>query len=141
MYRHDLAGIGLAALLCLLGCTQSGPRIVPIDGTVTHNGEPVSSLMIYFQPASGRPSWAISDKNGHFSLDYDPEHRGAVTGNHTVWVLEDPNQNDPLLTAGKPKQKRSPEMQAILDKYGSAEKSPLKVEITKADRNFQLKLD
>jgi len=141
MKRYDLAAVGLAAHFFLLGCTQSGPTIVPIDGTVTHNGEPVSGLMIYFQPASGRPSWAISDKNGHFSLDYDPEHRGAVTGNHTVWVLEDTNRNDPLLTAGKPKQKRSPEMQAILDKYGSAEKSPLKVEIKRADRNVQLKLD
>jgi len=95
-------------------------------------------LMIYFQPASGRPSWAISDKNGHFVLDYDPDYDGAVIGNHTVWVLENPNASDPLLTQGKPKQKRSPEMQALLDKYGSVEKSPYKVEVKKTRPQFSI---
>src|SRR5437868_3148463 len=119
-----------AAMLCA-GCSQSGPQVVAIEGIVTQNGNPIPDLMIYFQPASGRPSWAISDKNGHFVLDYDPDYDGAVVGNHTVWVLENPNASDPLLTQGKPRQKRSPEMQAVLDKYGSVEKSPYKVEVKK----------
>lgn len=141
MIRFALAWFGLAGLLCCLGCSHSGPQVVAIEGTVMRNGTPIPDLMIYFQPASGRPSWAISDKNGHFVLDYDPDYDGAVVGNHTVWVLENPNASDPLLTQGKPRQKRSPEMQAVLEKYGSVEKSPYKVEVKKADRNFQLKLD
>jgi hypothetical protein len=141
MTRFALLLLAFAFFFVESGCTRSGPQIVAIEGTVTHDGTPLSDLMIYFQPASGRPSWAISDKNGHFVLDYDPDYDGAVVGNHTVWVLENPNASDPLLTSGKPKQKRSPEMKAVLDKYGSAENSPYKVEIKKADRNFQLKLD
>jgi len=141
MTRFALAWLGFAGLFCCLGCSRGGPQVVAIEGTVTHSGTPIPDLMIYFQPASGRPSWAISDKNGHFVLDYDPDYDGAVVGNHTVWVLENPNASDPLLTQGKPRQKRSPEMHAVLEKYGSVEKSPYKVEVKKADRNFQLKLD
>src|SRR6187549_298514 len=68
----------LLTLLCfsllLLGCSRGGPEVVLIEGTVTHNGEPVPSLRVYFVPTDGRPSWAISDQNGHFKLDYDAEH-------------------------------------------------------------------
>jgi len=141
MNRFVLIGFVFIVTYLVSGCTRNGPQVVAIEGTVTHDGTPIPGLMIYFQPTSGRPSWAISDKKGHFVLDYDPDYDGAVVGNHTVWVLEDPNANDPLLSAGKPKAKRSPEMQFVLDKYGSNEKSPMKVEVKKADRNFQLKLD
>jgi len=131
----------LFALALPLGCTRSGPTVVPIEGMVTHNGAPVPDLRISFEPEKGRPSWAISDKNGHFVAHYDEDHEGVLVGNHALWVLEDPNKNDPLLNEGKPRPKRTPELQAVLDKYGSREKSPLKVEFKKADRNYQLKLD
>jgi hypothetical protein len=114
---------------------------MPIEGVVTHNGAPVPNLMIWFEPTSGRPSWGISDKSGRFVLDYDLDHDGAIVGNHTVWVLEDPALNDPTAMMGKARPKRSTELQEILKKYGSKETSPLKVEIKKADRNFELKLD
>ncbi len=138
MTRLTSAGFAVALWA---GCSGSGPTIVPLEGTVTHNGAPVPDLRISFEPEKGRPSWAISDKNGHFAAHYDEDHEGVLVGNHAVWVLEDPNKNDPLLLEGKPRTKRTPEMQAVLDKYGSREKSPIKTEFKKADRNFQLKLD
>src|SRR6478735_7278677 len=78
------------ALLCSfsLGCSRGGPEVVPIEGTVTHNGEPVPSMRIYFVPTDGRPSWGDSDANGHFKLSYDPEHVGAKVGTHTIWVVD-----------------------------------------------------
>jgi hypothetical protein len=141
MIRSCLIRCALVIALVALGCTKNGPKIVAIEGVATHNGTPVPNLMIWFEPASGRPSWGISDSKGHFVLDYDPDYDGAVVGSHTVWVLEDPSLNDPTAMMGKAKPKRPPEMQAVLDKYGSKEKSPLKVEVKKADRNFPLKLD
>ena len=131
----------LFAPILLAGCTSSGPTVVPLEGTVTHNGAPVPELRISFEPEKGRPSWAISDKNGHFVAHYDEDHEGVLVGNHAIWVLEDPNKYDPLVLEGKPRPKRTPEMQAVLDKYGSREKSPLNIEFKKADRNYQLKLD
>jgi hypothetical protein len=123
------------------GCGRGGPEIVPIEGTVTHNGEPVPNLRIYFVPTDGRPSWAVSDARGHFALDYDPEHRGAKVGTHTVWVLDESSNIDPTAAmSGAARPKRSPAVAQIVDKYGQG-KSKLQVEVKKADRNFQLKLD
>ena len=131
----------IAAMLAA-GCGPRGPEIVPIEGTVTHNGEPVPNLRIYFMPTDGRPSWAISDASGHFVLDYDPEHRGAKVGTHTVWILDESSNVDPTvaMSGGAARPKRSPAIGQIVEKYGR-EKSTLQVEVKKTDRNFQLKLD
>jgi hypothetical protein len=133
------AGLMLAA--CIFGCGRGGPEIVPIEGTVTHNGEPVPNLRIYFVPTDGRPSWAISDANGRFVLDYDIDHDGAKVGTHTIWVLDESSNVDATAAmSGAPRPKRSPAISQIVEKYGR-EKSTLQVEVKKADRNFQLKLD
>jgi hypothetical protein len=130
----------LVAVL-FMGCTPSGPTVVPLEGTVTHKGAPVPDLRISFEPEKGRPSWATTDKNGHFVAHYDEDHLGVVVGTHALLVFEDTNRFDPLLLEGKPRPKRSADMQAVLDKYGSRERSPLKMEFKKADRHFELKLD
>lgn len=133
-----------AALLIAIyaaGCGRGGPEIVPIEGVVTHKGEPVPNLRIYFIPTDGRPSWAVSDASGRFALDYDPDHRGAKVGTHTVWVLDESTNLDPTATmSGAPRPKRSPAIAQIMEKYGR-EKSTFQVEVKKAERNFQLKLD
>jgi hypothetical protein len=128
----------------LLGCGTGGPEIVPIEGTVTHNGEPVSNVRIYFAPIDGRPSWAVSDDKGHFVLDYDVDHDGAKVGTHKVWVQDEGGNIDPTAAmsgTAAPRVKRSPAMAVAIDKYGK-DKTPLTaVEVKKADRNYQLKLD
>jgi len=130
----------LAVADLLLGC-GGGPTIVPVEGTITHNGEPVPNVRIYFMPTDGRPSWAISDARGHFSLDYDPEHRGAKVGTHKVWIIDESGNIDPTnAMSGAPRPKRSASIAEIANKY-SREKSTLTVEVKKPDRNFQLKLD
>ncbi len=132
---------GLLLTTLILGCGRGGPEIVPIEGTVTHNGEPVPNLRIYFVPTDGRPSWAISDANGRFVLDYDIDHDGAKVGTHTIWVLDESSNVDATAAmSGAPRPKRSPAISQIVEKYGR-EKSTLQVEVKKADRNFQLKLD
>jgi hypothetical protein len=126
----------------IVGCTRGGPEIVPIEGVVTHNGEPVPSVRIYFVPTDGRPSWAVSDAQGRFSLDYDPDHRGAKVGTHKVWLIDEARNVDPTLAmsgSAGPK-KRSPELAAAIAKY-SQDKSTLEIEVKKTDRNFELKLD
>jgi hypothetical protein len=123
------------------GCGSSGPQIVPIEGTVTHNGEPVPNLLIYFVPTDGRPSWGLSNEGGRFILDYDPEHKGAKVGTHQVWVVDQSANVDPTAAmSGGSRPKRSPALAEIVQKYGQG-KSTLEVEVKKADRNFQIKLD
>jgi hypothetical protein len=143
MIRHArLLVLALLVLAVASGCGSGGPQIVPVEGTVTHNGEPVSDLRIYFAPTEGRPSWAVSDSSGHFVLDYDPEHKGAKVGTHKVWVVDQGAIVDPTaaMSGGGARAKRSPAIAQIVEKFGR-EKSTLEVEVKKADRNFQLKLD
>ena len=142
MNRNGFLLCGVAAVsLMFFGCGRGGPEIVPIEGTVTHNGEPVPNLRIYFVPTEGRPSWAVSDAKGHFVMDYDADHDGAKVGTHKVWVIDESSNIDPTAAmSGGARPKRAPANAAVADKYGR-EKSTLEVEVKKADRNFQLKLD
>jgi len=137
-------GRALAATLMIslaAGCSGGGPEIVPVEGTVTHNGDPVPNLLIYFVSTEGRPSWGISDSSGHFVLDYDAQHKGARVGTHKIWVVDQSTNVDPTVAmSGGPRPKRSPAIGEIVEKYGQ-NKSTLEVEVKKADRNFQLKLD
>ena len=58
-----------------------------------------------------------------------------------MWVLDESGNVDPTLAMSvQPRPKRNPEMAEILEKYGQ-DNSQLTVEVKKADRNFQLKLD
>jgi hypothetical protein len=137
------ARLQCAALLVtgILGCGRGGPEIVPIEGTISHNGEPVSNVRIYFVPTNGRPSWAISDERGRFVLDYDEDYDGAKVGTHKVWLVDENKNIDPTIAmSGGTKAQRPPAMRQIVEKY-SREKSTLEVEVKKADRNFQLKLE
>ena len=123
------------------GCGSGGPEIVPVEGTVTHHGEPVPNLRIYFVSTDGRPSWGDSDSSGHFALEYDAQHKGAKVGSHKIWVVDLSTNVDPTAAmSGGPRPKRSPAIGEIVEKYGQG-KSTLEVEVKKAERNFQLKLD
>lgn len=136
MYRSAIL-CGLA--MCLAGCRGSGPEVVEIEGTVTHNGKPVPNLMIYFVPENGRPSWGRSDEQGKFVLDYDYDFDGAKVGRHTVYVMDANNMDPTARPVGGTK--KSPELAAVLVKYGKLETSPMTVEVNRADKNYQLKLD
>jgi len=132
-----------STVLCTvsIGCSRGGPEIVPIEGQLTHNGEAVPNMRIYFVPTDGRPSWGDSDASGHFKLSYDPEHVGAKVGTHTIWLVDvGGNVDETAAMSGAARPKRSPAASQLVAKYGR-DKSTLKVEVNKADRNFQLKLD
>jgi hypothetical protein len=133
--------VPVVVLACLLGCTMSGPEIVPFGGIITHNGQPVPNVRILFQPSQGRASWAISDENGRFALEYDGDHKGAKVDSHTVYVVDEGASIDPTAAlAGVARKKRAPELAEAIARH-APEKSKLQVEVKKADRNFQLKLD
>lgn len=132
-------GAGLLAALALLAGCSSGPKVVPVSGTLTRNGKPVPKLTVHFIPDQGRPSWGVSDDTGRFTLEYDSTLKGAVTGPHTVWVQWRPGSMQEEMN---PKAASKPaDLPAILAKYGSQDKSPLKIEITRGTDDLELKLD
>lgn len=125
-----------AVLLAAVGC-DSGPKVVKISGVATHKGEPVPSLLITFMPDNGRPSWGITDKDGRYSLEYDEQQKGAVVGMHTVSAKFRPNTPEEELGMVKP----HPATKAVGAKYGDEVKSPMKIDVTAANDNLDLKFD
>ncbi|AWM36468.1 hypothetical protein GobsT_57270 [Gemmata obscuriglobus] len=128
------------ALVGAGGCSD-GPKIVPVSGTVTRNGQPVPHMTVNFEPATGRPSWGVSDESGRFTLEYDASTKGAVVGTHKVWVAWRPASPKEELDAAKGRGKKPADLVAIQQKYGAVDKSPLRVEVTEAVQNLDIKLD
>jgi len=92
--RLRIVAVGLLAALC--GCS-SGPKFVPVSGTVTLDGKPLANAIVAFNPAAvpgkieaaGPGSMAVTDDQGHFALKVigtDGKTVGAVVGEHRVRV-------------------------------------------------------
>jgi hypothetical protein len=128
-------------LAALTGCGDGSPKIVKVNGTLTYQGKPVTNAIINFQPEAGRLSWAETDEQGRFKINYDRHQDGAVVGKHKVWMDLRPATNaerEAVMQGKKPP--LSKEMTAFFDKY-SAEKSTLTVEIKPDTKDLSLNLD
>lgn len=123
----------LGGLVTAVGC-DSGPKIVKISGTAMHKNQPVPGIRITFVPDKGRPSHGDTDEQGKFTLEYDEKNKGAVVGMHTVSVT-------PVDHGGSMNVKASPLARIVTDKYSDMIKSPMKIEITKAEDNLILNFD
>jgi hypothetical protein len=128
------------SLLALPGCGSRGPKIVKIYGTVTHGGQPIKDLTIHFVPQQGRPSWGFTDPEGRYTLHYNPQIDGAVTGKHRVYVKYEPHDPEIQYAVFQGRFQFPPEIKAILDKYGTPEVSPLEFDLQKS-QELDLKLD
>lgn len=121
--------------LAVSGCAD-GPRIVKVSGTATRGGQPVPSLLLNFQPEKGRPSWAITDAQGRFTLEYDKDNKGAIVGTHVVAASYRAATADEEMSGKKDKI-----YYEIEKKYNDMQNSPMKIEITRAVDNLELKFD
>jgi hypothetical protein len=132
----------LPLLVFLSGCGGDGPTVVKVTGRLTYKGQPVTNAIIQFQPEYGRQSWAATDHDGRFKVNYDRHQDGAVVGKHKVWVEIRPTT--PAEQEAAMLGKRiipAKELAAFFEKY-KAENTPLTaVEITKKTKELDLNLD
>jgi hypothetical protein len=124
----------------LTGC--KGSNIVKVNGVLTYKGTPVKNARLQFLPENGRQSWAETDEQGRFKVNYDAQQDGAVIGKHKVWI-----EPRPMTVAEKTAIQEgrelpmSNELREFFDKYG-ADKTPLvAVEITREHASKELRLD
>ena len=86
------ATMGMAAMMALAaGCADSGVPLAPVSGTVTYNGRPAEAEIVFEpvgdgQSGGGRPSTAIADAAGRFTLAFTADESGAVIGPHRVLI-------------------------------------------------------
>jgi len=131
----------MSAVLFQVGCGRSGPEVVKVSGTVTRGGNPVSNIFLNFKPDEGRPSWGITDDDGNFTLEYSRDQKGARVGTHTVWVAYKPKTAEEEMDLMTRRSRLPPELSAILRVYGREESTPLRIEISEAVSDLEIKLD
>jgi hypothetical protein len=81
-----LAALACVATLALVGCGSEHPDIVPVSGTVTIDGKPVTAGQIMVSPAGHRPSIGPLDDNGRFTLTCFEQGDGVLKGTHLATV-------------------------------------------------------
>jgi hypothetical protein len=74
----------LAALAIFTGCNQ-GPKLVPVEGQVKLDGQPLTFGSVMVIPNTGRAAYGRLDEQGHFKLMVDDEE-GCPLGSHIVTV-------------------------------------------------------
>jgi hypothetical protein len=118
-----MALLGFAALLpaCLCGCRSNGPqaRLAPVRGRVLFHDQAVTAAEIYFMPDAGHGNQgsmasSVLQEDGTFEMVTPPDRQGVIPGAYKV-----------TLGLG-----RRPERE--LDKYRTADKTPLEVAVPEA---------
>jgi hypothetical protein len=123
-------------LVALAGCGGGSGSVVAVTGTLTYKGKPVTNAYVDFVPAQGRPSWGLTDGQGHFKLNYDRGHDGAIVGKHKVSARTGPQKITEKSVPGM-KEPTPPEMAEFFAKYGP-DKSPVEVTIDKNTKDLKL---
>lgn len=127
-------------LFALSGCSD-GPKIVKVTGTLMYKGKPITNAFLHFEPERGRESWAETDAEGRFKINYDRHQDGAVVGKHKVWVEmrpTTPEEKEAAMMGKAPP--LSKDMKAFFSKY-NRENSTLEVQIDKNIKELPLNLD
>jgi hypothetical protein len=74
-------------VLMITGCGSDGPEFVPVSGTVTLNGKPISEAVVTFVPKQdGKPAMGFTDEQGLFSLSTSEVDNGAIVGSYYATV-------------------------------------------------------
>ena len=125
-------------LLAAAGCNRSG--LLKASGRLTYKGQPVPSTYLTFHPDDKhkRPSHALTDDNGNFTVTNSRSEVGLVPGRHTVSLRYFPSGPEDL---GQAPPKASKELKAVIAKYGDPERSPLHYEITTNGQFLEINLE
>lgn len=109
-----------------------------VSGTVTLDGEPLAEATIVFQPATGRPSFAVTDNSGRYELQYSAATKGAKLGRHQVQISTyqegDPAVEEPEFQ--EPKPERVPARYNV----NAADNPELSVEVTAGSNTIDFSL-
>jgi hypothetical protein len=133
--------IGLAVLFTM-GCNADTARLSEAHGTVLFHNKPVPNAEVVFAPdagAAGPSSSAVTDADGHFTLQTDDGRAGAVVGKHRVTVRTSKPRQDPRPDDNPHSGSKSDNAAGyvpISENYGKANaRNPLGVMEVTADRH------
>jgi len=76
-----------AAVLAAGGCSsrvRGMPDLAAVSGRIVLDGRPLAKVAVIFSSEKGHSSLGITDEQGHYSLKFIGNHRGAEIGRHLV---------------------------------------------------------
>jgi hypothetical protein len=130
----------LVTSLLSVGCNRE-PTVCRVTGTVRLAGKPVPNVRVNFVPAEGRPSSGVTDQNGVYNLQYAHGQPGAQRGTHKVFFSFRPRNPIEESDYQNGKITLSPELTSLLDRYGSAETTPLTHEVKSDGQVIDISID
>ena len=125
-FKVGATAFALAAVALLSGCDQ-GPKLVPIEGQVTLDGQPVTYGYVRVIPTNGRTAFGQLDEQGRFKLMTD-ELEGCPVGIHIVEVGATKSLSETQHRQYAPK------------KYESGITTDLKLEVTEPRKDVIIEL-
>lgn len=81
--------VWVTPLMLALGCSDGGPELTTVTGTITLDGKPMPGVLVTFAPAAGSPSYGKTDAEGKYDLWYTDDKKGAMLGKHDVMLEVD----------------------------------------------------
>lgn len=95
-FRYPLGWLLLTLVVSLTGCGGDGPDIdvpgnlAPVSGIVKLDGQPLEGALVVFVPGDGaaetRSARGVTDATGKYELNWAPEVKGAIPGQHIVSI-------------------------------------------------------
>ena len=85
LWQRLETAIACAAVVVLVGCSQSGPKLATVSGRVTLDGEPAYATEVMFYPEGEKsPSVGRTDRDGNYKLRYKRGGEGGSVGWNVV---------------------------------------------------------
>lgn len=116
-----------AAALSAAGC-DSGPKVVPVSGTVLIDGQPLTKGSVQVMPEGSRAAAGAIGPDGRFTLTTTDDGDGCLTGTHAARVIGNENVGPTNTRWLAPK------------KYASPDDSGLTVTITGPTTDLKIEL-
>ena len=133
------------ALACVIGCEgggDAGPKVYPVTGTVTYNGQAVQGATVAFHGEKAtRMATGITDAQGRFELTSYEKGDGTVAGKNKVTVTKSSGGGagstgtvsmEEALESAQTQQEAKNELPA---KYATVANSPLEYTVSESDQN------
>ena len=139
---RQLIKLVVLGLVCvgLVGCGGAGgPKLTPVKGKVTLDGQPLAGATVNFMPETGPVALGVTDAGGNYTLNtvgragaVEGKHRVGITKSITLNAVVDPKPEDMarMLRDGKMPTAKS----VIPPKYAAPQTSGLERTVT-ADRS------
>lgn len=144
----------VAASVFLAGCgggggssSGTGPKTVPVTGTVTKGGQPVEGATVKFTTVDGKKGASgRTDAKGNYTLSTAKPGDGALPGQYQVTItkIEAPASEPTSGNEGKPTRpnKSAPaEKNALPEKYAKAASSGLTATVKESGNKFDFTVD